>query len=232
MYAVLFDIDGTLILTGGAGQVAFARAFRDLFEVPELTGAVSFAGRSDRAIALDLMAAHGVDPSADNWQSFRESYLGHLPAALVEKAAEGCVLPGVAEFIAQLRQRDDVAVGLLTGNLQLGAQAKLTHYQLWEHFPFGGFGDEVTDRNDIAAAALAAAMDHTQAHNGLSGPLRETMVIGDTVHDIRCARSIGAYAVAVPTGHTPPETLAAERPDVLLDDLSDCTALLERIGAR
>lgn len=228
MYAILFDIDGTLILTGGAGQRAFARAFRELFDVAELTGAVPFAGRSDRAIALDLMAAHGVPPTPENWQAFRETYLLHLPAALGE--LKGSVLPGVVEFLAQLQQRNDVAIGLLTGNLRLGAQTKLTHYKLWDHFPFGGFGDEATDRNDIAATALAAAMDHAALHNGHSGPLRETMVIGDTVHDVRCARAIGAYAVAVPTGNTPVEMLAAERPDLLLDDLSDCRQLLERIG--
>ncbi|MCA9236228.1 MAG: HAD family hydrolase [Planctomycetales bacterium] len=229
MYAVLFDIDGTLIQTGGAGQLGFARAFADQFGVAKLSGEVSFAGRSDRAIALDLMRAHDVPQTDENWQRFQEAYLGNLPAALAE--LPGTVLPGIPAFIAALQQRSDVAIGLLTGNLRRGAEAKLTHYELWDHFPFGGFGDLATDRNEIAATALAAANDHAAACNGRSGPLREAMVIGDTVHDVRCGKSIGAYTVAVPTGQTSAETLSAEAPDVLLDDLSDCTPLLERIGA-
>lgn len=229
MYAVLFDIDGTLIQTGGAGHLAFSRAFADEFGVEKLAGDVSFAGRSDRAIALDLMRAHDVPATPATWLQFRRSYLTHLPGALAE--LNGVVLPGIEPLLIELGAMSHVAVGLLTGNLRAGAETKLSHYRLWGRFPFGGYGDESTDRSDIARAALAEAERHAAENNGHSGPLLETMVVGDTVHDIRCARAIGAFAVAVPTGHSSADELATASPDLILPDLSDPRPLLERIEA-
>lgn len=227
MYAVLFDIDGTLIRTGGAGQLAFAEAFRELFGVERLSGDVAFAGRSDRAIALDLMRVHDVPPTAENWQHFREVYLRHLPVALETRAGE--VLPGVVEFIDALETLGGTAHGLLTGNISAGAQAKLTHYRLYDRFAFGGYGDEATDRSDIAAQAVDAARRHVGRLTGLNGAaeLQGVMVIGDTEHDIRCARAVGAYAVAVPTGQTSAADLAACRPDALLNDLTEYDVLMD-----
>jgi phosphoglycolate phosphatase-like HAD superfamily hydrolase len=231
MYAVLFDIDGTLIRTGGAGQLAFAQAFREEFGVEKLSGDVPFAGRSDRAIALDLMRLHAVPPTPDHWERFRACYLRHLPAALALRP--GAVLPGVVEFIDALEAQGGVAQGLLTGNVSAGARAKLTHYRLAERFAFGGFGDVATDRAQIAAEALSAARRHVGRLTGVDGDgdLRGVMVIGDTEHDIRCARAIDAVAVGVPTGATPSAALAAEQPDILLDDLSDFRTLLEIVAA-
>jgi phosphoglycolate phosphatase len=103
VYAVLFDIDGTLVHTGGAGQLAFAEAFAAEFGVPELSGAVRFAGRSDRAIALELMGAHGIDSTAENWRRFRSTYLQKLPGAL--KSRQGRVLPGVGALLDPLEGR-------------------------------------------------------------------------------------------------------------------------------
>ena len=122
-----------------------------------------------------------------------------------------------------------MALGLLTGNLREGARRKLTHYDLWHWFPFGGFGDEHLDRCDIAAAALAAAHAHLNgqspaATNGAG--LGEVIVIGDTINDITCGRSIDARCVAVPTGHTPAEVLRSAEPDVLVETLRDIRPIL------
>jgi len=231
VYAVLFDIDGTLVQTGGAGQLAFAEAFAAEFGVEWLSGAVPFAGRSDRAIATDLMRAHGVETSTENWARFQAAYLDRLPSALARRA--GRVLPGVPELLDELDALVHPLCGLLTGNVRRGAQHKLTYYGLAERFDFGGFGDDVHDRCDIAAAALAEAERKYIARNG-GGPdsrLAGVMVIGDTVHDITCARSIGALAVAVPTGGSTREQLAAAQPDLLLDDLTDAKPLLDAIRA-
>jgi phosphoglycolate phosphatase len=231
VYAVLFDIDGTLVQTGGAGQLAFAETFADEFGVRELSGSVAFAGRSDRAIALELMRVHGVPPNEENWQRFRSGYLKRLPAALARR--QGCVLPGVTELLDELAALEHPLVGLLTGNVRDGAMQKLTYYRLVERFGFGGFGDVSDERCDIAAAALAEARRAAAARNGGANgkALSGAMVIGDTVHDISCARSIGAYAVAVPTGNTPREELAAAAPDLLLQDLSDSRPLLDIVLA-
>lgn len=228
MHICFLDIDGTLVLTGGAGQAAFARTFAEVFGVPAIHREVTFAGRSDRAIAIDLFEAHGVEPSAKNWQRFRTGYLPRLGDALLK--LEGNVLPGVTELLAALAARGDVALGLLTGNLREGAERKLNHYKLWHWFPFGGFGDEHLDRCDIAAAALAAAHAHLNGDSPATkndAKVGEVLVIGDTINDIVCGRSIGARCVAVPTGHTTAETLRGERPDVLVETLRDLGPILK-----
>jgi len=221
MYAVLFDIDGTLLLTAGAGTKAFAAAFAELFDVPDLSGDVPFAGRSDRAIAQEFMRLHGIEPTDEHWHRFVVSYLRHLDVALPQCTGE--IMPGVTRLLELLQRQHHVLVGLLTGNLRLGAERKLVHYGLAEHFQFGGFGDLWTDRNAIASEAREQARLHA------GGNLDGVMVIGDTVHDIRCARSIGACAVAVPTGNTPIEQLREESPDILIKDLTETEPLLKQI---
>lgn len=222
MKTCLFDIDGTLIQTGGAGQVAFAQTFDEVFGVDQITDAVSFAGRSDRAIALDLMQSHDIDPNEENWQTFRQNYAARLPAALA--ACVGKVLPGVPELIAALQQRGDVLIGLLTGNLEQTAELKLAHYGLWEHFGFGGFGDVCTNRNDIAAVAVREAVERAPAE---CSPPYNVVVIGDTQHDVTCAHSVGAKAVAVPTGGATADELREVNPELIVDTLEDHAEILQ-----
>jgi phosphoglycolate phosphatase len=221
MHICLLDIDGTLVLTGGAGQTAFAETLAADFEIPEINTQVAFAGRSDRAIVADLFRDHGVDLSDENWQKFCAGYLGRLDDALARH--RGHVLPGVRELLEALAGRGDVAIGLLTGNVREGARRKLSHYKLWHWFPFGGFGDDHMERCDIAAAALAAAKLHLNGSNSDRG---EVIVIGDTHHDVNCGRSIGARCVAVATGHTSANELRAANPDVLLDTLETLAPIM------
>ncbi len=228
MKTCLFDIDGTLILTGGAGQAAFAETFAEEFGVSKLTPGISFAGRSDRAIAIDFFTRHNISPSEENWTKFQVGYLPRLEQALA--ACDGRVLPGVLEVVRQLESRGDVLLGLLTGNVRSGAQRKLDYYGLWDLFAdgdsvVGGFGDEHSDRNDIAATAAAEARRKHNAGPGTAGNER-IVVIGDTPNDIRCGRSIGATVVAVPTGHHSAEELLDHRPDLLLETLEDASALV------
>src|SRR5262249_19131903 len=147
-------------------------------------------------------------------------YLNLLPATLAEH--QGRVLPGIATLLESLRGRDDVVLGLLTGNVRDGARLKLGHYGLYEHFVCGGFGDEHFDRDDVAREALAAGRRRL---NG-SVDLARTWVIGDTPLDVRCARCIGARAVAVGTGWHSLDELAATAPDLLVADLTDPGPLL------
>jgi phosphoglycolate phosphatase-like HAD superfamily hydrolase len=234
MHICFLDIDGTLVLTGGAGQAAFARTLAEDFGIPEIDGQVAFAGRSDRAITMDLFRSHGVEPSDENWRRFSAGYLSRLEHSLATH--QGYVLPGVGELLNALAARGDVALGLLTGNLREGARRKLNHYGLWHWFAFGGFGDEHLDRREIAASALAAARRHLNEHsdakrkNGATPCNGQIVVIGDTPHDIDCGRSIKARCVAVPTGHTPADVLQKSRPDVLVETLEaiePIVALLE-----
>ena len=227
VYAVLFDIDGTLLQTGGAGHVAFSETFRELFDIEEIPKGIPFAGRSDRAISLEIMQAVGIEPSDKNWQVFFDDYRQRLERVLREQ--EGRVLPGVFELLNELEQFEQVAVGLLTGNTEFGAQAKTGAYGLAGKFAFGGYGDVRTNRNDIAADALVAAQRFAQSH-GDTGSLCGTMVIGDTPADVECGRAIDAYVVAVATGGSSLDELDACKPDLLLADLTDSEQLLSEVS--
>jgi len=155
MYAVLFDIDGTLLHSGGAGHVAFTETFAEVFQVTEFPAGVPFAGRSDRGIASELMQLCDIRPDAENWERFVADYCGRLEGVL--QKCEGHVLPGVERLLDTLDQDEHVVAGLLTGNMDFGAQAKTAAYGFGGRFSFGGYGDQHTSRDDIAADALRAA---------------------------------------------------------------------------
>jgi phosphoglycolate phosphatase len=218
MNVCLFDIDGTLLSSGGAGKAAMEAALESEFGVPASSGGVPFSGRTDRAITQDLFQIHGIEWSATNWQRFLESYLSHLPICLA--GHRGQILPGIADLLETIQGRDRFALGLLTGNVRDGARLKLGHYGLFDYFAFGGFGDHHLDRNDVAQEALTVIREQ------FNGSVNEVWVIGDTPLDIRCARAIGAKAIAVATGSHSLEALAAADPDLLVPDFSDAAPLL------
>jgi phosphoglycolate phosphatase-like HAD superfamily hydrolase len=226
MKVCLFDIDGTLIRTGGAGKQAFEAALNEEFGIHSSNGDVAFSGRTDRAIVRDLFTLHKINDSPESWQRFRASYLRLLPERLASNNGE--VLPGIESILQDLVQRSDVAVGLLTGNIAAGAELKLAHFGLYGHFQFGGFGDEHTDRDSVAEEALAAARRSVDERLDA----RDVFVIGDTPLDVRCARAIGANAVAVCTGFCTKQDLIAARPDLLIDDLRTSSPLLDLMFAR
>jgi phosphoglycolate phosphatase-like HAD superfamily hydrolase len=215
MHAILFDIDGTLIDSLGAGMAALHEAFRTEFGVERRDETVAFSGRTDRGINMDYFSRYGIDDTLENWQRFHSAYLRHLSVTLAARA--GFVLPGVASLLDSLDRRDDFVVGLLTGNIRDAATAKLNHFGLARYFYFGGFGDYHASRNDVAREALREAERRV---NG-QGRLDRVWVIGDTPLDVECARAIGARVIAVATGHHPVDELAATQPDLTLRDLSD-----------
>ncbi len=221
MYVCLFDIDGTLLSSGGAGKAALEAALVSEFSLREEVQRVPYSGRTDRAIIRDLFQLHQIEESDLHWQRLQAAYLRNLPQCLAGHA--GQVLPGIANLLEQLHARQDVVLGLLTGNTRQGAKAKLEHYGLYHYFRFGGFGNRHFCRNDVAREALAAVHAHL---NGSVHPHR-LWVIGDTPLDVECARAIGARVAAIATGWHSRAELAAAGPDLLLDDLSDPRPLLE-----
>jgi phosphoglycolate phosphatase-like HAD superfamily hydrolase len=219
MHICLFDIDGTLLNSGGAGKAAMESGLAAEFGLENVQQGVPYSGRTDRAIGRDLLRIHGVEPSPENWRRLQTAYLRNLPSCL--KRHNGRVLPGIAALLEQLRAHQGAKVGLLTGNIRAGAEAKLGFFGLFHHFAFGGFGDDHLERDDVAHEALAAA----RAYCGAVA-CEQIWVIGDTPLDVRCARAIGARVAAVATGLHSLEELEAEQPDLLLADLSDATRLL------
>lgn len=222
MDALLFDIDGTLINTGGAGGAALREAFCEEFVIDE-PAQVPFAGRTDRGIGSDLFRAHEIDDSDDNWQKLRAGYLARLQKHLDER--DGQVLAGVVELLYRLHRRTHAVLGLLTGNTAHGARIKLSHFGIFDYFRFGGFGDSHPHRNDVARLALDEATRHVNGDG-----LDRVWVIGDTPLDIACARAIDAQVLAVATGVHGADELAAAEPDVLLDDLSDTERVVDLLS--
>ena len=210
----LFDIDGTLIRSGGAGEKAFARVFAMEFNVPNGTERLPFAGRTDPAIVREFFHRHQVEPSEGNFQRFFDRYVFWLDQLLGQ--IKGRVLPGVREMLCRLQALPEPpALGLLTGNIRLGAQIKLTHYGLWDRFETGGFGDDDEDRNKIAAVARARGARLLQTDLRAE----EVLVIGDTPSDIACAKAIGAKALAVATGSFQLDQLREHAPTWAVADL-------------
>jgi phosphoglycolate phosphatase len=223
MYVLLFDIDGTLVLSGGAGKAAMEAALGSEFGAAACSAGVPFSGRTDRAILRDLFAKHTIEESSANRQRFLAAYLKHLPGCL--GSHQGRVLPGVAELLEHMGGRADVWLGLLTGNVHAGARIKLGHFGLFHHFRFGGYGDDHHDRDDVARAALREVQRQLPA----AVAPENIWVIGDTPLDVRCARAIGVRVAAVATGWHPSEELAACRPDLLMPDLADPERLLKHL---
>ncbi len=221
MHVCLFDIDGTLIHTAGAGIAALRTTMQTVYGCDASRTEVVTTGRTDRAIVEELFEIHGVESSDENWQVYLAAYLEHLPVSLA--ACPGRVLAGIPELLALLAQREDVVLGLLTGNSHPAAQHKLGHYGLNEYFTFGGFGGDHIDRDDVARLALAEV--HAR-FNGSIAPDR-IHVIGDTPLDVRCARAIGARAIAVATGTHDLVALRESNPDLLVEDFVDASPLLE-----
>jgi phosphoglycolate phosphatase-like HAD superfamily hydrolase len=216
---VLFDIDGTLIRTDGAGVKAFARVFATEFNAVDGFERLKFAGRTDSGILREFFTFHGIETSRENLTRFYERYVFWLDNILSH--SNGHVCPGVPEFIADLRGLPKPpALGLLTGNIRLGAEIKLRHFNLWNVFETGAFADDHEERNCIAE--IARQRGSRLLNEELRG--EQVLVIGDTPLDIRCARAIGAKVLAVATGTHPLEELKSHHPDWAVESLTTVRA--------
>lgn len=211
---LLWDIDGTILHSGGAGIRGIEDSLREDMGIAGNTSGISWAGRTDRWITTQVFAKHGIAETPESARRFIDGYLRRLPAELDRSAH---VLPGVLEILAAAQRRPEITQGLLTGNLERGARVKLGHFGLWDYFAFGAFADDSADRNELGPHALRRARDHT----GHEFSPECVWIIGDTPHDIACARVIRARALAVATGHDSREELARHEPDALFGSLAD-----------
>ena len=216
---VLFDIDGTLIHTGGAGVKAFAKTFTTEFNAVDGVERLKFAGRTDTSLVREFFGLYQIEPTPHNFHRFFERYVFWLDHILRDSKTEVC--PGAWEFIQALQGLPQAPLlGLLTGNIRLGAEIKLRHFNLWDEFQTGGFGDDHEERDQIAAVAR----DRGSRILGTKLCGDEVLVIGDTALDIRCARAIGARALAVATGGAELADLTRHQPDWAIQDLRAITA--------
>jgi len=224
---VLFDIDGTLISTGGRAGAALDRALERTFGRPVPSAGYRYAGKTDPQIVFELMALAGLDRAAV--EPRLAEALDRYVADLRETFGDGDVrvLPGVAALLERLAARSDVRIGLLTGNVEAGAAVKLAAAGLGRHFAIGAFGSDHEDRTRLVPIARQRAL----ARWGGAFEDSRTVVVGDAEADVACARAGRARAVAVASGPTPRERLAALGPDALFDSLAE-PGVLEAIVAR
>ena len=234
---VLFDIDGTLVLTGGAGIRAMNRACEELVGHPHALEGIPVAGRTDRIILSDVVtrAGHSLDDGL--LEQLRDRYVDNLRAeiekpgrlqsfeSLGPRSGIKAVMPGVRELLDVLERRDDVFLGLLTGNFRSGARIKLEHFDLWRYFRCGAFGDDAADRNALVPFAVTRA-----GECGLHDiKPADILVVGDTPHDVACALAVGAIPVAVATGGFTSAQLRESGADIVFETLGTTTDFLKLI---
>ena len=221
---VLFDIDGTLVLTGGAGLRAMNRACAEIAGSVEALADIPVAGRTDCIILTDVVAKLGRALDEELLVELRDRYLEHLREE-IDRPGRGvkAVMPGVRDLLDALSARDDVFVALLTGNFEEGARIKLGHFDLWRYFRCGAYGDDSADRNALVPFAVERARRH-----GLPELAAEhILVVGDTPHDVACAHAVGALPVGVATGGFNVEQLRQSGAAIVFEDLTDTEAFLE-----
>jgi phosphoglycolate phosphatase-like HAD superfamily hydrolase len=220
---VLFDIDGTLIDAGGVGLRALNRALEDLTGIPDGFSGVDLAGKTDLQIirealrTLSLPSDNGLEPSLIH------SYLDHLRGEMAR--CKGHLKPGVRHLLPELRQRPDIHLGLLTGNMEDGARLKLGPFGLNEFFPLGAFGGDHEDRNRL----LPIAVQRLREQEGIRVRMEECVIIGDTPRDVACALPHGSPCIAVATGRYSVEALREAGANLALPDLSDMDRIVRWI---
>jgi phosphoglycolate phosphatase len=221
---LLFDIDGTLIHSGGAGLHALKLAFTERFGVTDDFHDIEIAGMTDSGIVVSILDKHKIPATNENVSAFLDSYVHFLSLELPRR--KGKLLPGVLELLEKLKSRPNLVLALLTGNVSRGAQLKLKHYGVWHFFEFGAFADDHHDRNRLGTVARARAKEK----HGRQFSASEIDVIGDTPRDIACGKAFGARTIAVATGTWSRDELVNYQPDFLIDDLSDVQGIIDTLG--
>jgi len=221
---LLFDIDGTLIHSAGAGVESLRHTLIERFDIEDDLADLEIAGMTDSGIVMNILNKHRIPTTNENIALFLDTYVHFLSLELPRRV--GQLLPGVLELLERLKTRPHLILGLLTGNVSRGAQLKLEHYGVWHFFEFGAFADDHHDRNELGAFARARA----QEKHGIEFRADQIDVIGDTPRDIACGKAFGARTVAIATGSWPRKDLAAHKPDFLFDDLANVDEVIRILG--
>lgn len=219
---VLFDIDGTLLMTGGAGRFAFERAFKELFGIKDAWGNTIPDGKTDPLIINEIAGRLLTRPlQKEEYETLCARYLAYFAEEIID-SPRFRLLPGVPAILDLLSGMEHVILGIVTGNFEGAAWAKLEKGGLRHYFDFGGFGSDSWDRAVITRAAFERGLEKY----GREIAKENVFVIGDTQHDVMAAKKLGAKSVAVRTGNTPESDLIASGPDYLLKDLASAETLL------
>lgn len=226
---VLFDIDGTLLSAGRVARESVLRALEAAYEwkassAHDDRARYDFSGKTDPQIVRELVTA---EIGRERCEAGLERALALYLEELEHRLAPGTIVPkpGVTRLLAHLSEEPGVTLGLLTGNLERGARLKLAPPDYNRYFPFGAFGSDSADRYALPPIAVGRALERT----GRRFEGKSIVIVGDSVHDVACGRPLGVRAVAVATGPTRPERLAAEGPDAMLESFADTSAAVGAI---
>ena len=227
MKLVLFDIDGTLLTDCGASREAFGDALRAVYGYNDDLSRYDFSGRTDPQIAHMVLKDAGFAHEDIETQIPRlwELYLAGLACNATPDRVR--VLPGIRDLVAALHDHEDVALALLTGNIERGARLKLGGASLNDYFAFGAFGSDSADRTELPPVAIHRASTHLGMHFAGS----DVVIIGDSIYDVRCGVPYDATTIAVASGKTPADVLRAENPKYFFEDASDVQAVMDAILA-
>lgn len=215
MRILLFDIDGTLIDSGGAGRRALVQSFREVCGLDNAMDGHLLAGKTDPLIIREALENNGIRANSEIIARLKGSYIKHLKKQMAFTKAS--LMPGVGRLLEALSNNGHRHMGLLTGNMEEGARIKLEPLGIFDYFSFGAYGSDDANRNRL----LPHAQRRYAQVTGRDIPAEGFAVIGDTTRDVACAKPYGAMAIAVATGFHTMEQLRAAGPDVLLSDLSD-----------
>lgn len=221
---LLWDIDHTLVWTGGAGERALVSAAKEVCLKSLDLDEIQYSGRTDRWIAQTIIEHFKQEATETKQEAFQEAYLSNLALELPNSPAR--VLDGVVEILDTVAADENTCQALLTGNLERGAELKLGHLNLWDYFRFGSFAEASQNRNELSVHALALA----EKTLSTTFDLNKVFVIGDTPYDIECGKVIGAQTIAVATGTHSYELLAEHAPDHLFKSLADTAAFLKIVS--
>ncbi len=224
---LLFDIDGTLLLSGRAGLRAMTRAFAATFGITNAFEGQNFGGRTDSYLVSNALRANGMPDTPEEHERFRQNYIPLLAEEIAHPGAgHKGLMPGALELLEALQDHDHLHLALLTGNYRDAAEIKLQHFEIWEFFEWGAFSDDSADRNALVPIARMRA----ETYDIPGEAIARVFVIGDTPHDIECARVAGAKSIAVATGGFTVEQLRDAGADEVLPDLSDTAKVLALLG--
>jgi len=220
---VLFDIDHTLIDSGGAGIAALNKALQKVAGISQGFNGINCAGKTDLQIVREAFDVHRVKSRNGLIDEMMEEYVIHLRIEVRER--NGHVKPGVGTLLARLDEEEDLFLGLLTGNLEQGARVKLAPYGLNRYFPVGAFGSDSEDRNLL----LPVAVKRLAALSGVALGYDDCVVIGDTPRDVVCARAHHAASIAVATGPYSLKRLEEAAADLVVPDLTQTERIVQWI---
>ena len=224
---IFFDIDGTILDTGGAGMAALKRSVAEAAGVEqEELPSIDLAGAVDRGIFSQLISKV-LEPRkiASSPEALFSRYVDLLEEHLHSDFYSPELLSGAEGLLRECASRRDLHTGLITGNVARGAEVKLQYFGLWDSIDFGAYGDEAETRNEVARIGVQRALER-----GVPGQPSDWWILGDTVKDIRCARAAGVRAAVVATGGSTKNDLEKEDPDLLFDSLEDWKGVLREMG--